>query len=105
MHIEISTDSNIGGSYNLSTHVKELVQNALGHFADRITRIEVHLSDANAGKSGQDDKHCMIEARLEGRQPTAVTHAAATLEKAAKGAADKMKRSLDSTIGRLRDGQ
>lgn len=105
MLIEISTDSNIGGSDRLSAHIKELVQNALGHFAGRITRIEVHLSDANAGKSGQDDKHCMIEARLEGRQPAAVTHAAATLEKAAKGAADKMKRSLDTTIGRLRDSQ
>ena len=105
MLIEISTDSNIGGSDSLSAHIKELVQKALDHFADRITRIEVHLSDANAGKSGQDDKRCMIEARLEGRQPVAVTHAAATLEKAAKGAADKMKRSLDSTIGRLRDAQ
>jgi hypothetical protein len=105
MLIEIATDSNIDGSDTLTNHIKELVQNSLGHFADRITRIEVHLSDANAAKSGQDDKHCMIEARLEGRQPTAVTHAAATLEKATKGAAAKMKRSLESTLGRLRDGQ
>ena len=105
MLIEISTDSNTDGSDTVSIHTKELVQNALVHFGDQITRIEVHLSDANAGKSDQDDKHCMIEARLEGRQPTAVTHADATLEKAAKGAADKMKRSLESTLGRLRDSQ
>jgi uncharacterized protein YjbJ (UPF0337 family) len=45
----------------------------------------------------------MIEARLEGRQPTAVKHAAATLDQAAKGAADKLKSSLESTLGRLRD--
>jgi len=105
MLIEISTDNNIDGSDEASKHVKELVQNALSHFAQQITRIEVHLSDENASKSGQDDKRCMIETRLEGRQPTAVTHADATLEKAAKGAADKMKRSLESTLGRLRDGQ
>ena len=103
MHIELSTDSNIQGSEDLATHVKGVVQNALSHYDAQITRVEVHLSDANADKGGQDDKRCMIEARLEGRQPTAVTHAAATLEQAVKGAADKLKRSLESTLGRLRD--
>jgi hypothetical protein len=103
MHIEISTDKNIDGSEGGATHFKEVVQNALSHFDSQITRLEVHLSDVNAGKSGQDDKHCMIEARLEGRQPEAVTHAAATLDQAVKGAADKLKRSLESTLGRLHD--
>lgn len=103
MHIEISTDNNIDGSDALTKHIKELVSNALAHFDNHITRVEVHLSDANAGKSGQDDMHCMIEARLEGRQPTAVKHSAATLDQAAKGAADKLKNLLESVIGRLRD--
>ena len=103
MHIEISTDNNITGSDGLTAHTKETVQKALAHFAEKITRVEVHLSDANAAKSGQDDKQCMIEARLEGRQPIAVTHAAAILERATKEAADKLKRSLESTLGRLRD--
>lgn len=101
MHIEVSTDNSIDGSEALTNHIKGLVKNALVHFVDRITRVEVHLSDANAGKTGQDDKHCMIEARLEGRQPTAVKHAAATLDQAAKGAADKLKSSLESTLGKL----
>lgn len=105
MHIEIRTDSNIDGSDALTTHIKELVQNALAHFSDHITRVEVHLSDVNADKTGPDDKQCMIEARLEGRQPTAVKHTAATLDKAAKGAADKLKSSLESTLGRLRDSR
>lgn len=104
MHIEISTDKNIDGSDALTTHTKDPVNNALANFSDRITRVEVHLSDANAGKTGQDDKHCMIEARLEGRPPTAVTHAAATLEQATKGAGDKLKHALESALGRLRDG-
>lgn len=104
MHIEISTDRIIIGSDGLTIHTKETVQKALAHFAERITRVEVHLSDVNASKSGQDDKHCMIEVRIEGRQPAAVTHAAATLDQAVKGAADKMKRSLESTLGRLQDG-
>lgn len=103
MHIEISTDGNISGSDGLTSHTKEIVQEALIHLGGQITRVEVHLSDANAGNTGQHDKHCMIEARLEGRQPTAVTHTAATLDQAVKGAADKLKRSLQSTLGRLQD--
>lgn len=103
MHIEISTDNNISGSEGLTSHIKGLVQNALAHFGDQITRVEVHLSDANAGKTGPEDKHCLIEARLAGRKPTAVTHVAATIDQAARGAADKLKHSLESTLGRLQD--
>jgi len=66
-----------------------------------ITRVEVHLSDENAGKAGSHDKRCMIEARLEGHQPIAVTDEAETLGQAIGGAAEKLKHSLDHTLGRL----
>jgi hypothetical protein len=100
MHIEISTDGNIEGRETLATQIKVTVEETFDRFSDRITRVEVHVSDANSHKSGQDDKHCMIEARLEGRQPTAVNHRAATLEEAVDGAARKMKKSIESTLGR-----
>lgn len=103
MHIQINTDSNIEGREELASHVKGVVEGALSRFSDRITRIEVHLSDQNSDKSGQDDKLCMMEARLEGRQPTAVTHQAASLGDAVDGAAGKLKRSLESTLERLKD--
>jgi hypothetical protein len=44
-----------------------------------------------------------LKARLEGRQPVAVTDHAATLEQAVQGAAQKLARLLDSTFGRLHD--
>jgi hypothetical protein len=44
----------------------------------------------------------MMEARLEGLQPIAVTHDAGDVELAMRGAADKLKRSIESTLGRLR---
>ena len=103
MHIQINTDTNIEGREELAIHVKGVVESALSRFSDRITRVEVHLSDQNGDKSGQDDKRCMMEARLEGRQPTAVTHQAASLDDAVDGAADKLKRSLESTLERLKD--
>ena len=72
----------------------------LTDFSDRVTRVEVHLSDVNGDKRGEDDKRCMMEVRLEGRQPTAVTHQATTLEQAVAGAAGKVKRSVEHTLDR-----
>ncbi len=104
MKIEISTDSHINGS-GLEPSVERLATAALTPHVPKITRLEVHLTDVNGGKGGADDKRCMMEARLEGRQPEAATHSADTVEKAIKGAAEKLRRVLDTSIGRLRDAR
>ena len=81
MQIQINTDRNIEGREALATQVSGVVESALSRFSDHITRVEVHLSDENsAKKGGHDDIRCMMEARLEGRQPVAVTHQAATVD-------------------------
>ena len=103
MQIQINTDSSVKAPEKLVTYVTDVVQSALGRFSDRITRVEVHLRDENSHKSGQDDKRCMMEARLEGRQPIAVTNHSATLEQAADGAALKLRHSIERTLDRLRD--
>jgi len=103
MHIQVNTDKNIEGHEGLVAQVEATVTNALSHFSADITRVEVHLSDEDGGKGGQNDKRCLMEARLEGRQPTAVTCEASTLALAVGCAADKLTRSLESTLGRLRD--
>jgi ribosome-associated translation inhibitor RaiA len=102
MHVQTNTDRHITGSEALAARVDAVVAGALGRFVDQITRVEVHLSDENGGKGGGDDKRCLMEARLEGRQPTAVTHQAATVEAAMDGAAEKLARAIESTLGRLR---
>jgi ribosome-associated translation inhibitor RaiA len=65
--------------------------------------VEIHLSDSNGQKAGANDKRCLLEARIAGRQPIAVTEEANSLHQAIDGAARKMKRSLDSTLGKLGD--
>lgn len=100
MQIQINTDRNIEGHETLAAQVRGVVENALSRLSDRITRVEVHLSDESGRKSGQNDKRCMMEARLEGRQPMAVTHTAASLDQAVDGAADKLARMIESTLGR-----
>jgi ribosome-associated translation inhibitor RaiA len=103
MQIQINTDRNIEGREGLSAHVSNVIEHALNHTRNQITRVEVHLADENGSKSGQDDKRCVMEARLEHHQPVVVTHHAASLHQAVEGAAHKLTRLIDSTIGRLHD--
>lgn len=101
MKIQINTDDNIQGRETLAEEVSATVESALRRYKDQITRVEVHLGDENAGKSGQRDQRCMVEARLEGRQPVAATALAPTLPLAVQAAADKLARLLDTRIGRV----
>lgn len=103
MQIQINTDHNIEGREALAAHVRDVVERALDRFSDRVTRVEVHLGDENAAKSGQDDMRCMMEARLQGQQPIAVTHHAAVLHLAVDGAAGKLARMIDSRLGRRQE--
>jgi|SRR5690606_26087769 len=105
MNIQVNTDNHIVGREELTTEVKSLVESGLGRFRERITRIEVHLSDENSVKGGEDDKRCMIEARIEGLQPTVATHHAGTINDAVHGAVDKIKRALDSTLQKRQDAR
>jgi ribosome-associated translation inhibitor RaiA len=100
MQIEISTDSHIEGSDAFAARAQSAVETAIGRFSSRISRVEVHLHDANRDKGGAGDKRCVIEVRLQGRPPTAVSHQAPTLELAIDGAAGKLKRSVETTLGR-----
>jgi hypothetical protein len=103
VQIQINTDHNIAGHEALASHVRGLVENALDRISAHITRVEVHLSDENSNKGGENEKRCVMEARLEGRQPAAVTHQATTVEKAVEGAVHKLAKLIESTLGRLHD--
>ena len=102
MHIQVNTDDNIEGREALARQVEAAVEKAIGRYSHQITRVEVHLGDENSAKGGANDKRCMMEARLEGRPPTAVTNHAPTLVLAIDGAADKLYRVIESTVERLR---
>ena len=102
MQIQINSDHNVEGNAALVSQVSDVVESALSRVSDHITRVEVHLSDENGDKQGENDKRCMMEARLAGRQPIAVTHQAETLDQAVDGAEDKLTRLIESTLGRGR---
>lgn len=103
MQVQVNTDNNVEGREELARRVEAQIRTTLDRYADQITRIEVHLGDQNADKGGGDDKRCLLEARLVNRQPETVSDRAATLEQAFGGAARKLRRSLETTLGRLTD--
>jgi len=103
MQVQVHTDSSLQGSAHLTQTVESAVQTAVHRWAGRITRVEVHLSDLNRHKGGADDKRCLMEARLAGLQPIAVAHQAGTVPEAIDGAAQKLHKILESTLGRLND--
>jgi len=100
MKIQVNTDANITGHAARVDGVTRTIAQALERFSASITRVEVHLSDENSTKSGPLDQRCMLEARLQGRQPVAVTEHAASQDQALHGAINKLTHLLDHTLGR-----
>lgn len=103
MQIQINTGESVDGPEALLRHTENVVKDALGRFADHVTRVEVHLSDVNGGKAGDNDKRVLMEARIAGRQPIAVTDQAGNLHQAIDGATQKLKRSLETAFGKMAD--
>ena len=71
MQIQINA-ADIESSQAIQQYVHDNVEKHLGHHEQHITRVEVHLRDDNAGKSGSNDKRCVVEVRIANAQPLAV---------------------------------
>lgn len=103
MQIIVNTDHHLTGSEELTARVEADVSATLDRFSDRVTRVEVHLNDENSVKAGANDKRCMMEARVRGHPPVAVTAHADSVDIAIAAASDKLERALDAVTGRLDD--
>ncbi|GIK47551.1 MAG: hypothetical protein KJZ75_06880 [Hyphomonadaceae bacterium] len=103
MQIQVNTDNTVQGVESAAAFVERELRSTLGRFEDQITRIEVHLGDVNGAKRGSNDKRCMIEARLAGRQPETATEQADRLDLAITGASRKLLRLIETAVGKRDD--
>jgi ribosome-associated translation inhibitor RaiA len=103
MIIQLNTDKNIEGDERLEGYLSSLIEDDLSRFSEHITRVEIHLADENGQKKGENDIRCILEARLEKRQPIAVTCHANTVEQAVNEALDKLKASIETIYDKLKD--
>jgi ribosome-associated translation inhibitor RaiA len=101
MTIQLNSDNNLTLHEAFRSQLNTTLTEELSRFSGHITRLEVHFSDENGQKEGQNDKLCKLEARLEGMKPIVVSNNGNNHELALKGAINKLKTSLDSTLGRL----
>lgn len=103
MKIQINAGKNLSVHEEYSNELEALLTKELSRYSEHITRLEVHLSDEDGNKESQDDKKCLLEARLEGRQPIAVSTFANTYDRAVDDAIDKLKALLDTITGKLKN--
>lgn len=101
MQIQVNTDNFIHGDARVEEVARLAVTSDLGHFKDRLTRVEVHIKDQNADKHGPEHIRCTIEARPRGLGPMAAHHDAADIQAALKGAAKKLRGRLSSEFEKL----
>nr|WP_199158263.1 HPF/RaiA family ribosome-associated protein [Pedobacter sp. ASV2] len=103
MTIQINADNNLNLKQEYKDKLKDTLANGLSRYTDHLTRLELHLSDVNGNKDAQNDKRCVLEARLEGRPPIAVTSLDNTYDQAVNGAISKLDSSLNTIIGKIKN--
>jgi hypothetical protein len=102
MHVQVNTSNGIRNTEALERWAADYLNENLQRFNQDVTAIEVQLSDENHGtKGGIADTRCMMEARINGHPPVAVKNFAPDQDLAFRGAAEKLGRALDHTLGRL----
>lgn len=103
MLVQIHTDKNIEGGSRFTEYFTTEINNELARFDEIVTRVEVHVTDENGNKTTPNDKKCVIEARVEKKQPIAVTAFGDTTEKAFFEALGKVERTLDSVLEKIKE--
>jgi ribosome-associated translation inhibitor RaiA len=104
MQVLLHSDPNTDGGHLMAEHLTTVVKEAMGRFGERVTRIEAHLSDVNGqAKTGGDDIHCTLEARLVGLEPIVVKDHAGNAHQAIDGAVRKLKRAVGTEIAKHED--
>lgn len=103
MKIQLNTDNQIDGTDALEARVGDMIEQYLGRFSSRLTRLEVFLSDNNSPvKAGPHNKRCALEARPRDGDPIGASHDDEDVEKAIRGAADKLRTKLDAWVEKQR---
>lgn len=102
MKVQVNTSNDIENKEALERWAADYLNEQLARFDQDITSLEVQMTDENhAAKGGGVDKRCMMEARINGRAPVAVTNFAPNQNLAFRGAAEKLEHALDHAFGKL----
>jgi ribosome-associated translation inhibitor RaiA len=104
LFVQINTDNQIKSDAEANERLEQRIRQKLRRFEKRLTHVELHVSDLNATKGG-NDKRVSLEVRPTGHEPLAVHADAQRIEDAVTAAAEKAARALDHALGRLEDSK
>lgn len=101
MQVQVNTGNGIENKETLERWADQFLNESLARFKQDITRVEIQLSEEGSARKGATDKRCMLEARLTGHDPVAVSHYGETQDEAFRGATQKLIRAIERTFGKL----
>jgi ribosome-associated translation inhibitor RaiA len=101
MLIRVNANHTVHTDEAMERWARAHLADSLNRFRHDITSVEVHLSDQNSDRLSEDQKRCRMEARLANLSPVVVNHQAANVDEAFRGAAEKLKRTLEHAYGKL----
>ncbi|MCH5690133.1 hypothetical protein LWM68_41440 [Niabella sp. W65] len=101
MIIQLHADKNLSIHEEYALKLNNIIAKELNRFAELLTRVELHLSDENAQRKTKEDKKCIIEAKLKGTPPVAVSNHGDTYDRAVTGAILKLKAGLNTVVGKM----
>lgn len=100
MKILVNSDSSIAMTAKLVKYVVGEASELLDRFSDRLTRVEIHISDIDRGKTGKVDKRCLVEVRPTRMKPLVASAQTKDVKMSVNQAMRKMVRALNTTLGK-----
>ena len=101
MDIQVRTDYHVDGDQGLIGYVEQEVSGGLEAFSQKITSVQVHLSEESGARKGPHELRCVMEARLGGHAPVVVTRKGGTKDVVVHGATADLRHALERLYGRL----
>jgi ribosomal subunit interface protein len=99
MQIQINPGPGMQQSDALDEHVSARLERIDRRFGERLTRIEVHMTDVNGPKGGEN-KRVKLEARPRGLDPVLAEATEESAYDAVNSAVDKLESVLASLFGK-----
>ena len=99
LFVQIKTDNQIKSDADANQRLEQRIRAKLKRFEQRLSHVELHVSDANGNKGG-NDKRVSLELRPAGHVPIAVHADAHRVETAVTAAIDKAARALSHALER-----
>lgn len=101
MQIHLHSDRHGDGSQAMVEHVEDALNGALGRFGERVSRVDVQLSESAApARWVKGAIHCTLEAHVSGLEVLFVAAQATSAHGALEAGVRKLKRAVGASIAR-----